>query len=188
VSSGTHRRIEALQRLADNPGTEAEGVLAKSFLEALSGKYNIRPVEQFTSTAALQAKFPRGSRVYYSNWCFKPNTPGVVKGYPKTGGNWIRIKFDHLKSVQAVKVYGKLGSHLSLEPVSLDRAYELIYIHTPNWRETLLETLEFVGIENIPPERKAAIIAEFREIPGMEALLAALGHVEISGDLVAVTS
>ena len=170
------RRIEALQRLAERPGTEAEGELARSFLKTLAAKHKIRIPERFVSEEDLRRKFPKGAQVYYNMWCYEPNAPGVVTGYAKERG-WIRIKFGHRKSY-SVPIYTERGGcHLSTEPLPLIDAYDLIHIHIPRWREQTLEIIERIGLENISVERRQAMIDQYGKIPGMDAVLRALGMV-----------
>ena len=171
------RRIEALQRLAERPGTEAEGELARSFLETLARKHKVRVPERFVSEEDLRRKFPKGAQVYYNMWCYEPNAPGIVTCYDKERG-WIRIKFDHLKSSRSVPIYTERGGcHLSTEPLPLIDAYDLIYIHIPQWRDQVLWIIEMIGLDNISFERRQAMIDEYGKIPGMDAVLRALGMV-----------
>jgi hypothetical protein len=61
-------------------------------------------IEHESIRARIMQMFPRGQRVFYNRWAYAPNCPGVVVGYSKDW-NWVRIKFDHLKSPRSVPVY-----------------------------------------------------------------------------------
>src|ERR1035438_7778096 len=98
------RRIEALRNLAERPGTEAEGRLARELLERAEGKRtpddlgsacprrcdcgNTHPAftdcPMYTRHAEIDAekrrRFPRGTRVYYNRWAYTENCQGTVTG------------------------------------------------------------------------------------------------------------
>jgi hypothetical protein len=65
-------------------------------------------------------RFGRAVRVYYNYWAYEPNCPGTLVGYSKEW-NWVRIKFDHLKTVRSVPIYSPKGWHLSTEPLPVAR-------------------------------------------------------------------
>ena|SRR5258707_8918992 len=133
------RRLQALQNLANRPGTEAEGAVAREMLERHQAKEDPYTLAQRIAHAAyakvqtdiksrdaiakeIRLRFPKGTRVYYNKWAYRSNSPGVVTGYPRIqfdgSWGWIRIKFDHLKYASAVPIYSSLGWHLSGTPVS----------------------------------------------------------------------
>ena len=64
----------------------------------------------------IRERFPRGTLVYYNCWAYSKNCTGIVSGYPREW-NWLRIKFDHLKTVRSVPVYCNGLWHLSSAPV-----------------------------------------------------------------------
>jgi hypothetical protein len=128
----TQRQIEALRNLAERPGTEAEGRLARELLERVKVSTLAvgDAVDRLQSVglspdevrAEIRRRFPRGTRVYYNYWTYVENCPGTVTGYPvkpfREDWAWARIKFDYLKSSRAVPVYSAKGWHLSVSPVS----------------------------------------------------------------------
>jgi hypothetical protein len=177
------RKIEALRRLAERPGTEHEGNVAREMLAKLEGQQSkpeapppsaeelyrmfqsgiidrdavfdgIRRRNEWDrdnppthwkcacgSTIAvgdkcgmgwyhqqiqseIRTKFAKGDRVFYNYHAYEPNCPGTVAGYckmaPENGSfpwAWIRIKFDHLKSVRAVPIYFEGQCRLTHEPL-----------------------------------------------------------------------
>lgn len=71
------------------------------------------PVRHGDIEREIRRRFPRGSRVYYNGWPYPKDCPGTVVGYATW--NWIRLKFDHLKTVRRCPIY-KNGWYLSTEP------------------------------------------------------------------------
>jgi hypothetical protein len=159
------RRLEALRNLAERPGTEAEGQLAREILKRAEAEPSeANPLGRFAQfmrsgsmddlrdavgpktcdcgtqhpaftscpntakhadiDAERRARFPRGTRVYYNCWAYSENCAGRVTGYPAQW-NWIRVKFDHLKSSRSVPIYSALGWHLSTEPLPREKARPL---------------------------------------------------------------
>lgn len=157
-----NRRIAALQALAERPGTEAEGRVAKEKLAAALAREEKRPArgpwvafqsylrtkniedleeavrsaecsicgkfyprglacrdafEHLHDHARLCEQFPRGTRVYYNFWAYPPNCPATVSGYTATIG-WIRLKFDHLKTVRTVPIYASGELRLFTAPIN----------------------------------------------------------------------
>lgn len=152
----TSRRLQALRNLAERPGTEAEGNLAREILARIekdprdplddfrdflrSGSLNdlARAVGDhvcdcgtrypaFTKCpnvsrheelrAEALRRFPRGTRSYYNKWAYSRNCPCVVK-CASPQWNWMRVKFDHLKSARSIPIYSADGWHLSTEPIT----------------------------------------------------------------------
>lgn len=160
------RKLDALRALAERPGTEAEGEVARAMLEKLeasepesdpwelfrqylrTGDMELlweatrdheicacgsarKRGEPFCHTMTrhwdilreMKHKFPIGARVYYNRWAYGDNCPAVVIGYTddsrcrNQGWNWIRLKFDHLKSNRSVPIYEYGNWHLSTEPI-----------------------------------------------------------------------
>lgn len=120
------RTIESLRRLAERPGTAAEGATARLLLERMEGL--ARPYRLFT-----EAEFPRFTKIYYNYWTYSPNETGVIVGKkPKDiqGKIWVRIKFDHLKQPRSVPVTSvKHGCHISKVPLSPIECRELYDIY-----------------------------------------------------------
>lgn len=113
--------IESLRRLADRPGTKAEGETARRLLEAMTaGMPQPKPFNL--------SEFPRGTEIWYAYWCYW-NKHGVIVGRePKTysGQTWLRIKFDHLKNPIRVPVTSGKGCHISKRPFT---AEETEFLH-----------------------------------------------------------
>ncbi len=116
------KTIESLRRLAERPGTAAEGDTARLLLERMQGF--IRPKRPFS-----ELEFPRFTKIYYNYWAYGSNDGGVIVGKkPRQiqGQIWLRIKFDHLKSPRSVPVTStKHGCHISRVPLSQDESDEL---------------------------------------------------------------
>lgn len=112
---------ESLRRLAERPGTHAEGETAKRLLE----KFGVR---LWIPKPFDHSQFPRGTRVFYCYWCYRNDTGTVACDDPKIlrGIKWLRIKFDNLKQPRWVPVESDLGCHLGLEPFVGDEA-EILY-------------------------------------------------------------
>ena len=119
--------IESLRRLAERPGTKAEGETARKLLEKMLG--NHPQPKQFNA-----AEFPRGTAVFYNYWAYPQNDPCVIVGKePKIihGRVWLRMRFTHLKEPRRVPVTSQKGCHISktpLEPREADYFYHY-------WRE-----------------------------------------------------
>lgn len=122
-----HKTIESLRRLAERPGTPAEGETARRLLEEMVGKL---PHSRLFNTE----EFPLLTEVWYAYWCYR-NVHGFVAGkQPKIieGKTWVRIKFDHLKQPRWVPVTSKdCGSHLSKTPFSEQDADWLYHMGRP---------------------------------------------------------
>lgn len=120
------KTIASLRRLAERPGTVAEGETARALLEIMEGR--VRPRKLFT-----EAEFPRFTKIYYNYWAYNRNETGVIVGKkPKEiqGRIWIRIKFDHLKQPRSVPVTSdKHGCHISREPLPSQECDELHNIY-----------------------------------------------------------
>lgn len=170
------RKLQALRALAERPGTEAEGRLAREILEryerggdiqeedqpllnvildllrhgaskdecfdAIAKNHQLSQSKPFPTTwrcacgstfktggkcsdiaahdriaVASMRRFPKGTRVYYNQWAYDRNCPGVSTGYVPDW-NWIRVKFDHLKTARNIPTYSAEGWHLSTEPIT----------------------------------------------------------------------
>lgn len=132
------RKIAALRALAERPGTEAEGAVAREKLAKLMAASPAPPttiMDSFADTirsavdrcvareelrAEIQRRFKPGDLVYYNRWAYAANEAGIVKGYPKpTTDNaaWLRIKFDRLKTARNVPIFSEDGWHLSHTPL-----------------------------------------------------------------------
>lgn len=112
MSSGvSYRKIEALQNLADRPGTEHEGKVARAMLEKLTGRAYAptppsptprpfvprkpraakppRPPLDFLKddnarlkyATEIRDRFPIGTHVFYNAPNFKANRAGIVTGW-----------------------------------------------------------------------------------------------------------
>jgi hypothetical protein len=116
------RTIESLQRLAERPGTPAEGETARLLLKRMEGF--VRPRRLF-----IEAEFPRFTKIYYNYWAHAWNQEGVIVGKkPKEiqGEIWIRIQFNYLKNPRLVPVTSsKHGCHISKTPISKQESDEL---------------------------------------------------------------
>jgi hypothetical protein len=109
------KTIASLRRLAERPGTPAEGELARRLLEKMSTAPK-RTVKPF-----LAAEFPRGTAVFYNYWAYRENDPCQIVGKePKVaeGQTWLRMKFDSLKQPRWVPVTSAMGCHISRTPLS----------------------------------------------------------------------
>lgn len=154
------RTLDALRSLAERPGTEQEGIVAREKLAALEAKRvgqesANRPLHFYESIPthftcpcgmivpcgsecgskvrhdsirkAMRVLFPKGARIYYNYWSGSVNTVGIVVDYPRpTSYNWgwIRIQFEHLKSVRNVPVFSGKGWYISTMPLSPEEAYK----------------------------------------------------------------
>ena len=155
----SNRKIGALRNLAERPGTTAEGIAAREALKRLNvseiqygtlRRYDIPwqmneycpcgTVYHFGEKCTdldrhvnimsdLRHQFPRGTEVFYSKWCYAPNSRGRVTGYPvkhfDDDWHWIRVKFDHLKSAISIPTRSDKGWHLFTEPVAIAEAEQL---------------------------------------------------------------
>lgn len=102
------KTIESLRRLVDRPGTPHEGAVAAAMLERLVG-------DEPQPKPFRMEDWPRMTPIFYSYWCYK-NARGVIAGkaFKMIQGQWwIRIKFDHLKTVRIVPVTSSIGCHIS---------------------------------------------------------------------------
>ena len=123
------RTIEALRRLAERPGTPAEGETAHRLLEMMGAvEWNARPFDV--------AIFRPGATVFYCYWCYRNARGTICKQPPRSrrGQWWMRIKFDHLKQPRWVPVTSLLGCHLSLEPFAGNEE-ETLYRMDLDWQE-----------------------------------------------------
>lgn len=112
------KTIESLRRLAERPGTPHEGALAEKMLERMAGSGPVpRPFRI--------EDWPRFTEIFYSYWCYK-NARGVIAGkaFKMIQGQWwVRIKFDHLKTVRIVPVTSDAcGCHLSKTRMTKEEA------------------------------------------------------------------
>ena len=109
------KTIASLKRLAERPGTPAEGDTARRLLAEMVG--NAPQSKPF-----VLSDWPRGTEVYYNYWSYG-NAHGVIVGKdPKIieGQVWLRIKFDHYKQVRRVPITSRKGCHLSRTPLPKD--------------------------------------------------------------------
>jgi hypothetical protein len=115
--------IESLRRLAERPGTKAEGETARRLLEAMTaGMPQPKPFNL--------SEFPRGTEIWYAYWCYW-NCRGTVRTKPPKmiqGKWWMLIKFDHLKQARWVPVTSGKGCHISKRPFT---AEETEFLHNP---------------------------------------------------------
>ena len=87
--------IAALRRLAERPGTPAEGETARRLLEAMGGiSWVPHPFDP--------AMFPAGTRTFYCYWCYR-NTP--VEGSEeetlyRRNIDWVQMQRDFLKRLR----------------------------------------------------------------------------------------
>lgn len=136
------RTIESLRRLAERPGTPAEGETARRMLEKLGGKISPRPGERIFTLS----EFPRGTRIWYAYWSYD-NAPGRIEcSGPKAieGKLWMRIKFDYLKNPRWVPVTSPLGCHLSTAPFEGEEAQALYHMDW-DWEEKAREFMQRAG-------------------------------------------
>ena len=120
------KTIESLQRLAERPGTKAEGETARKLLEKMTA--NSPSLKPFSI-----AEFPRGTAVFYNQWAYPQNDPCVIVGRePKIikGQVWLRMKFNHLAQPRRVPVTSPKGCHISKYPLSDEDAF---YFHEQPW-------------------------------------------------------
>lgn len=106
------KTIAALRRLAERPGTPAEGETARRLLEKMAPMRTVKPF--------LSAEFPRGVAVFYNYWAYRENEPCLIVGKePKLidGKTWLRMKFDKLKQPRWVPVTSVMGCHISRTPL-----------------------------------------------------------------------
>ncbi|MGA9884443.1 MAG: hypothetical protein WBQ34_12055 [Candidatus Acidiferrales bacterium] len=121
------RTIESLRRLAERPGTKAEGETAQKLLDQMLGN-GPRP-KPFDAS-----KFPPGTRIFYNRWAYEFNQPGTVRTRgPKIiqGETWLLIKFDRLKNATWVPVTSRKGCHISTHPLP-DAECDYLY---HEWRD-----------------------------------------------------
>src|SRR6185437_9694615 len=121
MTRNRHRTIESLRRLADRPGTVAEGEAARKLLEKLGpNEWVPKPFD-----AVL---FPAGTTVFYCYWAYDNQRGVVCKQPPKMqrGNWWMRIKFDRLKQPRWVPVTSIVGCHIGLQPFQ-GREQKILY-------------------------------------------------------------
>ena len=108
------RTIESLRRLAERPGTKAEGETARRLLEQMGGK----PKQSFPIPPFNPSTFPPGTRIFYCYWCYANDAGTIRKPPPRwiQGQWWMYIKFDRLKQPQWVPVTSAKGCHIATEP------------------------------------------------------------------------
>ena len=105
--------IESLRRLAERPGTPAEGETARRLLEKMGAK----PKKSYPVIGFNPSAFPPGTHIFYCYWCYA-NIPGIVRKLPPRwiqGKWWVHIKFNHLKQPRWVPVTSAKGCHISTE-------------------------------------------------------------------------
>ena len=144
------KTIESLRRLAERPGTPAEGEVARRLLEQMGViHWTVRPYDL--------SVFKTGMRIYYCYWCYENSPATVCKQPPKMiqGNWWMRFKFDHLKQPRWVPVTSPLGCHIGFEPFTGDYA-ETMYRRDLDWKQHDREFAEKIwrtcGI--VMPERR----------------------------------
>lgn len=144
------RTIEALKRLAERPGTPAEGEVARAMLE----KLGVRHVKDFDP-----AEWPEGKRVFYNYWAYF-NEAGAVCKQPhkiQRGQIWLRIKFDRLKQARWVPVSSEhYGCHLTEQPMTREESKDTWNF---DWRENERELWERLNRAGIFDERKSRLAA-----------------------------
>jgi hypothetical protein len=117
------KTVESLRRLAERPGTKAEGEVAKRMLKRMAG--DVPTPKKFSA-----AEFSRGTAVFYNYWAYPQNDPCVIVGKePKiiAGETWVRMRFTHLKQPRRVPVTSAKGCHISKTPLSTADA-EYMYL------------------------------------------------------------
>jgi len=137
------RTIESLRRLAERPGTPAEGETARRLLERMGASAPMRPGQRVFSLT----EFPRGARVWYAYWSYD-NAPGeIVCNAPNAieGKLWMRIKFDYLTHPRWVPVTSALGCHLSRSPFEGEEAKALYHMDW-DWEEKAREFMQRAGV------------------------------------------
>jgi hypothetical protein len=142
MTRNRRRTIESLKRLAERPGTPAEGETARRLLEKMGE--NISP--PYIGRVFTIANFPRGTRVFYQYWAYENATGAIACDLSKViqGQIWMRIKFDHLKQARWVPVTSKRGCHLAQKPFHGDEAIllENLWVDSVEefneWRENIL--------------------------------------------------
>ncbi len=127
------KTIESLRRLAERPGTPAEGDTALRLLEKMGAKMPPRYVGRIFSLG----QFPRGTRIFYCYWCYDNDQGTIDCNRPKVidGQIWMRIKFDRLKAPRWVPVTSKRGCHIALEPFEGDEAILLYNLYIDSVEE-----------------------------------------------------
>jgi hypothetical protein len=134
------KTIESLRRLAERPGTPAEGETAHRLLEQMLEQMGAKSSPPIPPRIFSLGQFPRGTQVYYCYWCYD-NARGVIDcNGPKVLDSQIRmrIKFDRLKQPRWVPVTSKHGCHIALAPFRGDEA-ELLYNY---WADSIDELRE----------------------------------------------
>jgi len=117
----------SLRRLAERPGTPAEGETARRLLAKFAPK-------EWVGRPFAAADFPKGARVFYCYWCYR-NDPAIVVTHNVKhigGATWMCLKFDRLKNSRWVPVTSSLGCHLALAPFEGDEA-EILYHMDKDW-------------------------------------------------------
>lgn len=151
----TARKLEALRNLAERPGTEHEGEVARAMLEKLTGQRYRPPIirEQFDPKRAARKKapapkqpdymtdplkmaqevrkrFPVGTRVYYTGPGFPYNSPGTVVGYESAGFRVI-VDFEWDDTEVMLTACCPIGWCLTKKPMSKETARKF-YAKGPN--------------------------------------------------------
>jgi hypothetical protein len=145
-------KIEALRRLAERPGTEAEGLVAKAMLEKLGAK----PWRPFNA-----ADWPAGKRLIYNYWAYDNESGTMMKQPPKMiqGQWWMRIKFDRLKEPRWVPVTSDhYGCHLMTEELTHEQHKDTWGF---DWRKSERELWEKLNAAGIYDTR---ISAEMKQV------------------------
>lgn len=112
------KTIESLRRLAERPGTKAEGETARALLEKMNGIFV--PIKPF-----IASEWPRKTKVYYNCWCYPINDLCEIVGKEAKaadGRMWLRMRFDHLKQPRWVPVTSEKGLHISKTPIPTKEA------------------------------------------------------------------
>ena len=165
----SRRKLEALRALAERPGTEAEGIVARQILARLEAKQGIpgrveaKRYDHLWECACgsilvvgekcdndlvhldiqdeIRAKFKPGDRVYYNKWAYTANCAGVVAAY-------VRLKApngDHPWAWISVK-FDYLKSARQI-PIYSAKGWHLS--HKPVDRATLIQTGLREGMEKM---------------------------------------
>ncbi len=146
------RKLQALQNLAERPGTEAEGRVARAMLEKLTGRpytpqrpappppfsipYRPKKAPAAKRTVVLpkwytdplkraekvRQRFPIGSVIYYNARGWPDNTSGYILGHERAG---FRVRVEFSSGIKLVHACSDLGWHLSHNPASPKQARKL---------------------------------------------------------------
>jgi hypothetical protein len=142
------RKLEALQNLADRPGTPHEGAVARAMLEKLTGKpYTPTPQpaprvhrprakkkapapvvpdylkDPLKMAFEVRSRFPLGTKVWYSAKGFPVNSPGTVIGFERAGHR-VMVDFEWFP-IKTVVACTDRGWHLSKKPIPQKQAEKL---------------------------------------------------------------